>query len=56
MSRSATKSFVYFNNCPRGYALKNALMMKKLLGILRDLNMSQSYALRDVNLEEGKQS
>ncbi len=56
MSGSATKSFVYSNNCPRGYALKNALMMKKLLGILKDLNVSQSYALRDVDLEDGKES
>jgi len=31
-------------------------MMKRLLGILKDLNISQSYALRDVDLGEGKKS
>lgn len=33
MGSSAEKCYVFFNNCHRGSAAKNALMMKKILGL-----------------------
>lgn len=44
--KEAVKTYVYFNNCPRGQALQNALMFKKILGVLKSFNAAQSFALR----------
>lgn len=46
--KGAVKTYVYFNNCPRGQALQNALMFKRILGILESFNAAQSFALKNV--------
>ncbi len=41
----AEKTYIFFNNCTGGSALKNALMLKRILGLLKDLNSAQKKAL-----------
>jgi len=43
------RTYVYFNNCPYGQALRNALAFKKIAGLLRDLNEAQRFALSGGN-------
>ena len=45
----AERTFIYFNNCYGGKALKNALTMKKILKILREFNEAQRLALEQLS-------
>jgi len=43
--RSGTRFPVFFNNCPKGQALRNAIMLKKIMGIIKELNPAQRFAM-----------
>jgi uncharacterized protein YecE (DUF72 family) len=39
------KTYVFFNNCYGGQALQNGLMLKKMVGLLEEMNAGQRFAL-----------
>ena len=39
------KMYIFFNNCPKGQALRNAIMLKKVMGIIKELNPAQRFAM-----------
>jgi len=39
------KMYIFFNNCPKGQALRNAIMLKKVMGIIKELNPAQEFAM-----------
>ena len=43
--RETNRTYFFFNNCPRGQALINALVFKRLVGLLEELNAAQEFAL-----------
>lgn len=43
--RETNRTYFYFNNCPRGQALINAIAFKKIAGLLERLNEAQRFAL-----------
>jgi len=45
ISKDRTKAFIFFNNCHGGFAVNNALMMKKLLNIIDDFTPEQKRIL-----------
>jgi uncharacterized protein YecE (DUF72 family) len=53
MSRSGLNTLVFFNNCHAGAAARNALMMKKFLGLLDEFSEGQKYALGEDKREPG---
>jgi len=45
LAGSSERVYVMFNNCYRDYAVKNALQMKGLLGLGRELSSGEQKAL-----------
>lgn len=39
------RTYFFFNNCPRGQALMNAITFKKIAGLLKDFNGAQRFAI-----------
>jgi len=53
LSKSGLSTLVFFNNCHAGAAARNALMMKKFLGLLDEFSQGQKYALGEDKREPG---
>lgn len=53
MARSGLNTLVFFNNCHAGSAARNALMMKKFLGLLDEFSQGQKYAIGEDEREPG---
>lgn len=53
MSRSGLNTLVFFNNCHAGSAARNALMMKKFLGLIDEFSQGQKYAVGEDEREPG---
>jgi uncharacterized protein YecE (DUF72 family) len=53
MSKVGMNTLVFFNNCHAGAAARNALMMKKFLGLIDDYTQGQKYALGEEKREPG---
>ncbi|RLA91768.1 MAG: hypothetical protein DRG69_09755 [Deltaproteobacteria bacterium] len=45
--KETNKTYFFFNNCPRGQALTNALVFKRFVGLLEELNAAQEFALNN---------
>jgi len=45
ISENTVKTYVFFNNCHAGYAAKNGLMMKRILGIVKEFGEEQKEML-----------
>jgi len=53
MARSGLNTLVFFNNCHAGSAARNALMMKKFLGLIDEFSQGQKYAIGEDDREPG---
>ena len=53
ISKSGLSTLVFFNNCHAGAAARNALVMKKFLGLLDEFSQGQKYALGEDKKEPG---
>jgi len=53
MARSGLNTLVFFNNCHAGSAARNALMMKKFLGLIDEFSQGQKYAIGEDEREPG---
>lgn len=53
MARSGLNTLVFFNNCHAGSAARNALMMKKFLGLVGEFSQGQKYAIGEDDREPG---
>ncbi len=53
MEKARYTTLVFFNNCHAGAAARNALMMKRFLGLLDDYSQGQKYALGEDQKEPG---
>jgi uncharacterized protein YecE (DUF72 family) len=53
ISKSGLNTLVFFNNCHAGAAARNALIMKKFLGLLDEFSQGQKYALGEDKREPG---
>lgn len=48
ISKEKIRTFIFFNNCHAGFAAKNGLMMKRLLGMIDEFTPLQKQVLGDL--------
>ncbi|MDY7033904.1 MAG: DUF72 domain-containing protein [Thermodesulfobacteriota bacterium] len=48
ISKDKARTFVFFNNCHGGFAVRNGLMMKKMLGIIESYTSRQEKVLESL--------
>jgi uncharacterized protein YecE (DUF72 family) len=53
IDKSSTSTLVFFNNCHAGAAARNALMMKRFLGLVDQFSQGQKYAIGEDEKEPG---
>lgn len=49
ISREKIKTFIFFNNCHAGFAIKNGLMLKRMLSIIKEYTRLQKQVVGDLD-------